>query len=339
MLHCNNRLETAAGGEAAADDTPQGAHMTVHDAVLLPKPATPPPGPTSIRSSTVPRRRARAAPRSRWSARSRRASAASPPSATTSSKSSPSSIPTSRSTSTRSTIRSAPLAYEGVAGTIASRRSRGYLAAARRINERCRRGLAAARIRHLRRPDGEMVCDFVDHIAAPLILTPHTVLTEPSEHQRAILDHLVARASRIMVMSRHSRDLLADTTARRASSCRSSRTARPTGRSAAPSQFKAAAWAWPGKKVLMTFGLLGPGKGLERVIEALPAIVARHPETVYRDRRRHAPEPGGPRGRGLPREAPGPRRASSASPSISCGTTASSTPTSCSTSSRRATSM
>src|SRR5690606_20888551 len=37
-----------------------------------------------------------------------------------------------------------------------------------------------------------------------------------------------------------------------------------------------------GRNVLMTFGLLGPGKGLERVIEALPAIVARHPETVYR---------------------------------------------------------
>jgi glycosyltransferase involved in cell wall biosynthesis len=34
--------------------------------------------------------------------------------------------------------------------------------------------------------------------------------------------------------------------------------------------------------VLTTFGLLGPGKGLEQVIEALPAILERHPETVYR---------------------------------------------------------
>ena len=36
-----------------------------------------------------------------------------------------------------------------------------------------------------------------------------------------------------------------------------------------------------GKKVLLTFGLLSDGKGLEYVIEALPAIVARHPETVF----------------------------------------------------------
>lgn len=38
----------------------------------------------------------------------------------------------------------------------------------------------------------------------------------------------------------------------------------------------------PKKSVLMTFGLLGPGKGLERVIEALPAICAAHPDTIYR---------------------------------------------------------
>ena len=33
--------------------------------------------------------------------------------------------------------------------------------------------------------------------------------------------------------------------------------------------------------LLSTFGLISPGKGLETVIEALPAIVERHPEVVY----------------------------------------------------------
>jgi hypothetical protein len=36
-----------------------------------------------------------------------------------------------------------------------------------------------------------------------------------------------------------------------------------------------------GKNVLLTFGLLGPGKAIERVIEALPAVIERHPNTVY----------------------------------------------------------
>src|SRR5690606_33316136 len=36
-----------------------------------------------------------------------------------------------------------------------------------------------------------------------------------------------------------------------------------------------------GRPVLLTFGLLSPGKGIEHAIEALPAIVRRHPQVVY----------------------------------------------------------
>jgi glycosyltransferase involved in cell wall biosynthesis len=36
-----------------------------------------------------------------------------------------------------------------------------------------------------------------------------------------------------------------------------------------------------GKKVLLTFGLLSPNKGIEYVIEALPEIASRHPDVIY----------------------------------------------------------
>ena len=36
-----------------------------------------------------------------------------------------------------------------------------------------------------------------------------------------------------------------------------------------------------GKSVLLTFGLLSPNKGIENVIRALPAILAKHPNVVY----------------------------------------------------------
>ena len=175
-----------------------------------------------------------------------------------------------------------PLAYGDIAGTIVRDDPESYAAAAKRINES---GVDAVWLQHeygiFGGPDGEMVLDFVDRLAAPLILTPHTVLGDPSVRQRDILERLVARASRIMVMSRHSRDLLVEryhAPAEILEVVPHGAPDRPFGRQ---QEFKAKL-GLSGRTVLMTFGLLGPGKGLECVIEALPAIVARHPEVVYR---------------------------------------------------------
>ena len=176
----------------------------------------------------------------------------------------------------------APIEYDGVAQTIDSADPDSYARAAQAINAS---GVDAVWLQHeygiFGGPDGEMVTDFVDRLAPPLILTPHTVLGAPGERQEAILAHLVARASRIMVMSRHARDLLAtrygaphellEVIAHGAPD-------RPFGRE---EEFKSRL-GLAGHKVLTTFGLIGPGKGLEHVIEALPAIVARHPHTIYR---------------------------------------------------------
>lgn len=176
----------------------------------------------------------------------------------------------------------APLDYADVAGTIAFDDPDAYVSAARRINES---GVDAVWLQHeygiFGGQDGEMVVPFVDRLAAPLVLTLHTVLSEPSERQRAILRHLITRASRIMVMSRHSRDLLVSdygALARIIEVIDHGAPDRPFGRQ---DEFKAQL-GLTGRKVLMTFGLLGPGKGLEHAIRALPAIVARHPDALYR---------------------------------------------------------
>jgi len=52
---------------------------------------------------------------------------------------------------------------------------------------------------------------------------------------------------------------------------------RPFGRAAL---FKAK-FGFEGRKMLMTFGLLSPGKGIEAAIAALPSIVAAHPTALY----------------------------------------------------------
>jgi len=174
------------------------------------------------------------------------------------------------------------LSYDRSCRLITADDADSYVLAARRINES---GVDAVWIQHefgiFGGPDGELVCDFADRIAAPLVVTFHTVLTAPTDRQRAIMRHLIRRASRIMVMSRHGRDLLVreyDAPAGAIDIIPHGAPDRPFGRKSAIEQ----RLGLSGRKVLMTFGLLGPGKGLERVIEAMPAIVARHPQAVYR---------------------------------------------------------
>lgn len=172
--------------------------------------------------------------------------------------------------------------YSSLAGLIDCNNPESYARAARAINESA---ADAVWLQHefgiFGGPDGDMVCDFVDRLAAPLIVTFHTVLSEPSANQKRILEHLLARASQIMVMSEHGRDLLVSryhAPVELVSIIPHGAPDRPFGREA---EFKAK-FALGQRNVIMTFGLLGPGKGLERVIEALPAIVMRHPDTVYR---------------------------------------------------------
>src|SRR5688500_2716323 len=79
------------------------------------------------------------------------------------------------------------LSYSGIAASINAGDPESYARAAHRINESA---VDAVWLQHeygiFGGRDGELVCDFVDQLAAPLILTPHTVLGEPSANQRRI---------------------------------------------------------------------------------------------------------------------------------------------------------
>jgi len=174
------------------------------------------------------------------------------------------------------------LEYANVAGVIDAHDQGDYLRVARAINES---GADAVWLQHeygiFGGADGAMVCDFVDRLAPPLILTLHTILAEPTDNQRVVLDHLIRRASQIMVMSRAGRDVLIEryrVPHGIVSIIPHGAPDRPFGREA---EFKQRL-GLEDRRVLMTFGLLGPGKGIERMLEALPEIVARHPDVIYR---------------------------------------------------------
>jgi glycosyltransferase involved in cell wall biosynthesis len=130
-------------------------------------------------------------------------------------------------------------------------------------------------------PAGDMILELVERIAAPLIVTLHTVIPDPDPAQLRVMRRLVARASKLIVMSERARMLLLSPTygadSEQIAFIPHGVPDRPFGRS---DLFKAK-FDLTGRQILLTFGLLSPGKGIEAVINALPAIVADHPDLLY----------------------------------------------------------
>ena len=73
-----------------------------------------------------------------------------------------------------------------------------------------------------------------------------------------------------------------------------------------------------GRTIVSTFGLVGPGKGLEYVIEAMPAVAARHPEALYLIAGQTHPELLKTARRGVPQPAADAGRRARARPTTCC---------------------
>lgn len=128
-------------------------------------------------------------------------------------------------------------------------------------------------------PAGDMLLDLLDAIDLPVVTTLHTVLTDPDPDQRRVMDALIARSHKVVTMAQKGVEIL-----REAYAAPVERVSRiphgvPDRPLADPAPFKQALGL--DGEVVFTFGLLGPGKGLELMIDALPAIVRERPDVIY----------------------------------------------------------
>lgn len=128
---------------------------------------------------------------------------------------------------------------------------------------------------------GAMVLDLIDRVAVPLVVTLHTVLAEPNAAQRRVMERIVARASRLIVMSEFGRSVLIDIYGALPSAVVTIEHGTPDRAFVTHSPLRASLGLGE-RPILSTFGLLGSGKGLETAIRALPAIAAHHPDVLYR---------------------------------------------------------
>jgi glycosyltransferase involved in cell wall biosynthesis len=124
---------------------------------------------------------------------------------------------------------------------------------------------------------GSHVLALLRELRMPIVTTLHTILETPNERQRRVMDELVALSSRLVVMSEQGAAVLREVHRVPAEKI----DLIPHGIPSLPDSDRKDQLGVTGKSVILTFGLLSPDKGIEYVIDALPAILERHPETVY----------------------------------------------------------
>jgi glycosyltransferase involved in cell wall biosynthesis len=129
--------------------------------------------------------------------------------------------------------------------------------------------------------DGSYILDFVRALRVPVAVTLHTVLKRPSRNQAAIVETLAATCTEIIVMSEVARELLASGYGVSGPNVSIIPHGIPVMDPLADQDACKAHFGVPGRRFLLTFGLLSPNKGIETVIRALPAVVREYPDLVY----------------------------------------------------------
>lgn len=127
---------------------------------------------------------------------------------------------------------------------------------------------------------GSHLLALLKEVRMPVVTTLHTILSEPDVMQRRVMREIAQRSDRLVVMAEKGAALLSEIYGVAESKIELI----PHGIPDVPFSEAAdskAQFGVQGRTVLLTFGLIGPGKGIEQAIEALPEIVKRHPEVVY----------------------------------------------------------
>jgi glycosyltransferase involved in cell wall biosynthesis len=129
-------------------------------------------------------------------------------------------------------------------------------------------------------PAGSHLLALLKDVRMPVVTTLHTVLREPNSAQRQVMEELIRWSDRLVVMANKGAEILRETYGVPDAKLDIIPHGIPDLAFAESSSFKAQLGV-EGRLVLLTFGLIGPGKGIEHAIEALPEIVRRHPNVVY----------------------------------------------------------
>ncbi len=129
-------------------------------------------------------------------------------------------------------------------------------------------------------PAGSHLLALLRELRMPVVTTLHTVLHEPDADQRRVMQELIARSSRLVVMAERGRAMLKDVYQTPPAKIDLIPHGIPDIPFVDPNYYKDQ-FGVEGRVILLTFGLLSPNKGIEHVLNALPKILTEFPEVVF----------------------------------------------------------
>ncbi len=127
---------------------------------------------------------------------------------------------------------------------------------------------------------GGRILEFMHNCEKPIVTTLHTLLTQPDEVPRRLVQAIAARSEGVVVMTEIAARLLADVYDVSSSSVQ----VIPHGVPVVPferDERHKERLGLSGRQVICTFGLINRGKGLEHMIRAMPQVVAACPQATY----------------------------------------------------------
>lgn len=129
-------------------------------------------------------------------------------------------------------------------------------------------------------PAGSHLLALLRELKVPIVTTLHTILQNPDATRRRIMEELISLSTRVVVMTQLSQTFLRDVYKAPEAKIDLIAHGIPDTPFVDPNFYKDQ-FAVEGKHVILTFGLLSPNKGIEYMLNALPAVLKEFPNVAY----------------------------------------------------------
>ncbi|HOK97510.1 MAG TPA: glycosyltransferase family 4 protein [Bacteroidales bacterium] len=127
---------------------------------------------------------------------------------------------------------------------------------------------------------GEYIIHLLEELKLPVVTTLHTVLSQPSTKQYEVLKKICDISARVVVMAEKGKEFLTSIYGIPENKIKLIHHGIPEFPFIDPYFYKEKL-QFSGRRVILTFGLISSNKGIEYMLQAMPQIIAHHPDVMY----------------------------------------------------------